>query len=100
MYVPEPIVAKKRHPVSSQEEEVLLFPAKACSEAATYPFEVVRRHPQMQSHARKLSTVATCVKIIEQGSVPALYAGLIPSNNPAYCRFYLRQRLVTLCTSL
>ncbi|XP_022567700.1 probable mitochondrial adenine nucleotide transporter BTL3 isoform X2 [Brassica napus] len=53
--------------------------AGACSEAATYPFEVVRRHLQMQSHARKLSTVATCVKIIEQGGVPALYAGLIPS---------------------
>ncbi|KAF8084635.1 hypothetical protein N665_0709s0012 [Sinapis alba] len=53
--------------------------AGACSEAATYPFEVVRRHLQMQSHAKKLSTVATCVKIIEQGGVPALYAGLIPS---------------------
>ncbi|KAF8089290.1 hypothetical protein N665_0510s0005 [Sinapis alba] len=53
--------------------------AGACSEAATYPFEVVRRHLQMQSHARKLSTVATCLKIIEQGGVPALYAGLIPS---------------------
>ncbi|XP_009150574.1 probable mitochondrial adenine nucleotide transporter BTL3 [Brassica rapa] len=53
--------------------------AGACSEAATFPFEVVRRHLQMQSHARKLSTVATCVKIIEQGGVPALYAGLIPS---------------------
>ncbi|KAL0677465.1 hypothetical protein Bca4012_005446 [Brassica carinata] len=34
---------------------------------------------QMQSHARKLSTVATCVKIIEQGGVPALYAGFISS---------------------
>ncbi|CAH8313197.1 unnamed protein product [Eruca vesicaria subsp. sativa] len=53
--------------------------AGACSEAATYPFEVVRRHLQMQSHERKLSTVATCVKIVEQGGVPALYAGLIPS---------------------
>ncbi|ESQ31375.1 hypothetical protein EUTSA_v10004276mg [Eutrema salsugineum] len=53
--------------------------AGACSEAATYPFEVVRRHLQMQSHAKKLSTVATCVKIIEHGGVPALYAGLIPS---------------------
>lgn len=53
--------------------------AGACSEAATYPFEVVRRHLQMQSQAKKLSTVATCVKIIEQGGVPALYAGLIPS---------------------
>ncbi|VVB18072.1 unnamed protein product [Arabis nemorensis] len=53
--------------------------AGACSEAATYPFEVVRRHLQMQSHAKKLSTVATCLKIIDQGGVPALYAGLIPS---------------------
>ncbi|CAL9244904.1 unnamed protein product [Arabidopsis halleri] len=53
--------------------------AGACSEAATYPFEVVRRRLQMQSHAKKLSAVATCVKIIEQGGVPALYAGLIPS---------------------
>ncbi|KAL0692056.1 hypothetical protein Bca4012_059236 [Brassica carinata] len=53
--------------------------AGACSEAATYPFEVVRRRLQMQSHERKLSAVATCVKIIEQGGVPALYAGLIPS---------------------
>ena len=26
MYVPEPIVAKKRHPISSEEEE-FLFPA-------------------------------------------------------------------------
>ncbi|CAN7125935.1 unnamed protein product [Brassica rapa subsp. narinosa] len=40
--------------------------AGACSEAATYPFEV-------------LSAVATCVKIVEHGGVPALYAGLIPS---------------------
>jgi hypothetical protein len=53
--------------------------AGACSEAATYPFEVVRRRLQMQSHAKRLSAVATCVKIIEQGGVPALYAGLIPS---------------------
>ncbi|XP_010519529.1 PREDICTED: probable mitochondrial adenine nucleotide transporter BTL3 [Tarenaya hassleriana] len=53
--------------------------AGACSEAATYPFEVVRRHLQMQPHSRKLSAVATCMKIIEQGGVPALYTGLIPS---------------------
>lgn len=51
----------------------------ACAEAATYPFEVVRRQLQMQSHATKLSTLATCIKIVEQGGVPALYAGLIPS---------------------
>ncbi|KAM0971231.1 hypothetical protein ACFX13_019449 [Malus domestica] len=53
--------------------------AGACSEAATYPFEVVRRHLQMQVRATKLSALATCVKIVEQGGVPALYAGLTPS---------------------
>uniref|UniRef100_A0A7C9B466 Mitochondrial adenine nucleotide transporter BTL3 n=1 Tax=Opuntia streptacantha TaxID=393608 RepID=A0A7C9B466_OPUST len=53
--------------------------AGACSEAATYPFEVVRRQLQMQVRETKLSAVATCIKIVEQGGVPALYAGLIPS---------------------
>ncbi|CAL9001664.1 unnamed protein product [Prunus brigantina] len=53
--------------------------AGACSEAATYPFEVVRRHLQLQVRATKLSAFATCVKIVEQGGVPALYAGLTPS---------------------
>ncbi|GKV25379.1 hypothetical protein SLEP1_g34827 [Rubroshorea leprosula] len=53
--------------------------AGACSEAVTYPFEVVRRHLQMQVRATKLSPLATCVKIVEQGGVPALYAGLTPS---------------------
>ncbi|XP_010269268.1 PREDICTED: probable mitochondrial adenine nucleotide transporter BTL3 [Nelumbo nucifera] len=53
--------------------------AGACAEAATYPFEVVRRQLQMQVQATKLSALATCVKIVEQGGVPALYAGLIPS---------------------
>ncbi|KAJ0039516.1 hypothetical protein Pint_26567 [Pistacia integerrima] len=53
--------------------------AGACAEAATYPFEVVRRQLQMQVHATKLSALATCVKIVERGGVPALYAGLIPS---------------------
>lgn len=53
--------------------------AGACSEAATYPFEVVRRQLQMQVRATKLSALATCVKIVEQGGVPALYAGLVPS---------------------
>ncbi|XP_057970539.1 probable mitochondrial adenine nucleotide transporter BTL3 isoform X2 [Malania oleifera] len=53
--------------------------AGACSEAATYPFEVVRRQLQMQVRATKMSALATCVKIVEQGGVPALYAGLIPS---------------------
>ncbi|KAF7130014.1 hypothetical protein RHSIM_Rhsim10G0163200 [Rhododendron simsii] len=51
----------------------------ACAEAATYPFEVVRRQLQMQVRERKMSALATCVKLVEQGGVPALYAGLIPS---------------------
>ncbi|KAH7520593.1 hypothetical protein FEM48_Zijuj08G0161500 [Ziziphus jujuba var. spinosa] len=53
--------------------------AGACSEAATYPFEVVRRHLQMQVRETKLSALSTCVKIVEQGGIPALYAGLVPS---------------------
>lgn len=53
--------------------------AGACAEAATYPFEVVRRRLQLQVQATKLSAVGTFVKIVEQGGVPALYAGLIPS---------------------
>ncbi|CAK9163249.1 unnamed protein product [Ilex paraguariensis] len=53
--------------------------AGACAEAATYPFEVVRRQLQMQVRARKMSALRTCMKIIEQGGVPALYAGLTPS---------------------
>ncbi|KAL4366558.1 hypothetical protein GQ457_05G014580 [Hibiscus cannabinus] len=53
--------------------------AGACSEAATYPFEVVRRHLQMQVRATKLSALATCVKIVQEGGFSALYAGLIPS---------------------
>ncbi|XP_010680544.2 probable mitochondrial adenine nucleotide transporter BTL3 isoform X1 [Beta vulgaris subsp. vulgaris] len=53
--------------------------AGACSEAATYPFEVVRRQLQLQVPETKLNAVATCFKIVEQGGVPALYAGLIPS---------------------
>ncbi|KAJ8765510.1 hypothetical protein K2173_014632 [Erythroxylum novogranatense] len=53
--------------------------AGCCSEAATYPFEVVRRHLQMQVGATKMSALATCAKIVEQGGVPALYAGLVPS---------------------
>ncbi|XWS33328.1 hypothetical protein CRYUN_Cryun22dG0072300 [Craigia yunnanensis] len=53
--------------------------AGACSEAATYPFEVVRRHLQMQVRATKLSALETSVKIVEQGGISALYAGLIPS---------------------
>ncbi|KAJ7956813.1 Mitochondrial carrier protein [Quillaja saponaria] len=53
--------------------------AGVCAEAATYPFEVVRRQLQMQVKATRLNAMATCVKIVEQGGVPALYAGLIPS---------------------
>ncbi|XP_059624261.1 probable mitochondrial adenine nucleotide transporter BTL3 [Cornus florida] len=53
--------------------------AGACSEAATYPFEVVRRQLQMQVRATRMSALATCAKIVEQGGVPGLYAGLIPS---------------------
>ncbi|KAL5558998.1 hypothetical protein UlMin_035209 [Ulmus minor] len=53
--------------------------AGACAEAATYPFEVVRRQLQLQVQATRLSALATCVKIVEQGGIPALYVGLIPS---------------------
>lgn len=53
--------------------------AGACAEAATYPFEVLRRQLQLQVQATKLSSLATFVKIVEQGGIPALYAGLIPS---------------------
>ncbi|KAI4321132.1 hypothetical protein MLD38_034553 [Melastoma candidum] len=53
--------------------------AGVCSEAATYPFEVVRRQLQMQVRSTRLSPMATCIKIVQQGGVPALYAGLIPS---------------------
>lgn len=53
--------------------------AGVCSEAATYPFEVVRRQLQMQVRATRLSALSTCVKIVEQGGIPALYAGLAPS---------------------
>ncbi|PKA56753.1 putative mitochondrial adenine nucleotide transporter BTL3 [Apostasia shenzhenica] len=53
--------------------------AGCCAEAATYPFEVVRRQLQMQVQSNRLSTLATCSKIIEHGGIPALYAGLFPS---------------------
>lgn len=53
--------------------------AGACAEAATYPFEVVRRQLQLQGRATSLGAFATCARIVEQGGVPALYAGLIPS---------------------
>ncbi|XP_020206697.1 probable mitochondrial adenine nucleotide transporter BTL3 [Cajanus cajan] len=53
--------------------------AGACAEAATYPFEVVRRQLQLQVQATKLSSLGTLVKIVDQGGIPALYAGLVPS---------------------
>ncbi|MBA0866287.1 hypothetical protein Goshw_019669 [Gossypium schwendimanii] len=53
--------------------------AGACAEVATYPFEVVRRQLQLQVQASKMGTLATGLKIVEQGGIPALYAGLIPS---------------------
>lgn len=53
--------------------------AGCCAEAATYPFEVVRRQLQLQVRATKMSAAATFVKIVEQGGIPALYAGLTPS---------------------
>lgn len=58
--------------------------AGACAEVATYPFEVVRRQLQMQVQATRLNAFATCAKIVEQGGVPALYAGLIPSLLQVY----------------
>ena len=51
--------------------------AGCCAEAATYPFEVVRRQLQMQVKATRMNALATCLKIVDQGGVPALYAGLI-----------------------
>ncbi|GMH00146.1 hypothetical protein Nepgr_001985 [Nepenthes gracilis] len=51
----------------------------ACAEATTYPFEVLRRQLQMQVQATKLNALATFLKIVQQGGIPALYAGLFPS---------------------
>ncbi|KAF5739734.1 mitochondrial adenine nucleotide transporter BTL3 [Tripterygium wilfordii] len=53
--------------------------AGACAEVATYPFEVVRRQLQLQVRATKMSALATCVRVVEQGGISALYVGLIPS---------------------
>ncbi|KAH8508771.1 hypothetical protein H0E87_010780 [Populus deltoides] len=53
--------------------------AGACAEFSTYPFEVVRRRLQLQVRSTKMSALVTCVKIVEQGGIPALYAGLFPS---------------------
>ncbi|KAF9596431.1 hypothetical protein IFM89_011260 [Coptis chinensis] len=59
--------------------------ADTFAEAATYPFEVVRRQLQMQVQATKLSALATCAKIVERRGIPALeraltrfYSDLIP----------------------
>lgn len=51
----------------------------ACAEVATYPFEVVRRQLQLQGRANKVNALAICAKIVEQGGIPSLYAGVIPS---------------------
>ncbi|VVA95711.1 unnamed protein product [Arabis nemorensis] len=53
--------------------------AGACTEVATYPFEVVRRQLQMQAGKDKLNALAMGFSIIERGGIPALYAGLLPS---------------------
>ncbi|XP_010416792.1 PREDICTED: probable mitochondrial adenine nucleotide transporter BTL2 isoform X1 [Camelina sativa] len=53
--------------------------AGACTEVATYPFEVVRRQLQMQMGKNKLNALAMGFNIIERGGIPALYAGLLPS---------------------
>ncbi|KAK8952150.1 hypothetical protein KSP39_PZI002997 [Platanthera zijinensis] len=53
--------------------------AGCCAEAATYPFEVVRRHLQLQVQATRLTSLATLLKLVEHGGIPALYTGLIPS---------------------
>lgn len=53
--------------------------AGACTEVATYPFEVVRRQLQMQTGRNKLGALAMGFNIIERGGIPALYAGLLPS---------------------
>ncbi|KAF2607604.1 hypothetical protein F2Q68_00045390 [Brassica cretica] len=53
--------------------------AGACTEVATYPFEVVRRQLQMQIGRDKLNALAMGINIIERGGIPALYAGLLPS---------------------
>ncbi|XP_078444168.1 putative mitochondrial adenine nucleotide transporter BTL3 [Wolffia australiana] len=53
--------------------------AGCCAEAATYPFEVIRRRLQMQVQATRLSAFATSAQIIKQGGFAGLYAGLAPS---------------------
>lgn len=53
--------------------------AGICAETATYPFEVVRRHLQMQNAANKMGALATCQGLVQRGGVGALYSGLLPS---------------------
>ena len=72
----------------------------ACAEAATYPFEVVRRQLQLQGRYNKGGVLTTSIKIVEHGGVPALYAGLVPSllQVLAYgvCRSTLQHFLISL----
>ncbi|GAB2271248.1 hypothetical protein Dimus_006090 [Dionaea muscipula] len=53
--------------------------AGACAEAATYPFEVLRRQLQMQVKDTRMNSLATFIKIVQHGGIPALYAGVLPS---------------------
>ncbi|KAF7144397.1 hypothetical protein RHSIM_Rhsim05G0121100 [Rhododendron simsii] len=57
--------------------------SSACAEASAYPFEVLRRQLQLPSKANKLSALATFVKIVERGGIPALYAGLFNGSKIA-----------------
>lgn len=52
--------------------------AGAAAEVATYPFEVVRRHLQLQGGAR-LGVAATVSAIVQKNGPGALYAGIVPS---------------------
>ncbi|KAH6557899.1 hypothetical protein KP509_1Z087400 [Ceratopteris richardii] len=60
----------------------LLYGAIAgiCAETATYPFEVIRRHLQMQTATNKLSAFATCQGLVQREGLGALYSGLLPSS--------------------
>ncbi|KAK3230877.1 hypothetical protein Dsin_002758 [Dipteronia sinensis] len=93
-YLHSPEGVKRIHKMNQQGQELTAFDqlelgpirtllygavSGACAEAATYPFEVVRRQLQLQSQATRLSAMATFVRIVEQGGIPCLYAGLIPS---------------------
>lgn len=54
--------------------------AGICAETVTYPFEVVRRHLQMQDAVNKMGALATCRGLVQRGGVGALYSGLLPSS--------------------